>query len=71
MLDDDGAGVVGLEVVLAGVLADADAGGAAGVEGVAGAVDVVWLDVFGAVSFFSPTTGADASFSEEGFILSE
>lgn len=71
MLDDDGADVAVLGVVLGGVLAGADAGGAAGVEGVAGAVDVVWLDVLGAVSFFSPAAGADASLSEEGFILSE
>ncbi len=71
MLDDDGAGVVVLEGVLDGVLAGADEEGAAGVEEVAGAVDVVWFDVLGAASFFSPVAGADASFSEEGFILSE
>ena len=71
MLDDDGADVVVLGVVLGGALAGADAGEAAGVEGVAGPVDVVWLDVLGAVSFFSPTTGTGASLSEEGFILSE
>jgi hypothetical protein len=57
-----------LEVVLAGVLAGADEGGEAGVEG---AVDVVWSDVLGAASFFSPVAGAGASLSEEGFILSE
>jgi hypothetical protein len=71
VLDDDGAGVVGLDVVLDGVLAGIDEGEAAGVAGVAGAVDVVWLDVLGAASFFSPVVGADASLSEEGFILSE
>jgi hypothetical protein len=57
-----------LEVVLDGVLAGADAGEGAGVEG---AVGVVWSDVPGAASFFSPATGAGASLSEEGFILSE
>lgn len=71
MLDDDGAGVVALGVVVGGVLVGADEGGAAGVEGVAGAVDVVWLDVLVAASFFSPVAGADASLSAEGFILSE
>lgn len=68
---DDG-GVVAvfeaLEVVLDGVLAGADGGGEAGVEG---AVDAVWPDVLGAVSFFSPATGVGASLSDEGFILSE
>lgn len=71
MLEDDGAGVVGLEVVLAGVLTGADAGGAAGVEGVAGAVDVVWSDVLGAVSFFSSVLATGSSLPGEGFILSE
>jgi hypothetical protein len=71
VLDDDGAGVVVLGVVLGGVLAGTEEGGEAGVEGVEGVVDVVWLDVLGAVSFFSPVAGADASLSEEGFILSE
>jgi hypothetical protein len=71
VLEDDGAGVVVFDVVLDGVLAGADEGGAAGVAGVAGDVDVVWLDVLGTVSFFSPVVGADASLSEEGFILSE
>ena len=71
MLEDDGAVVVVLEVlevVLDGVLAGADAGGDSGVEG---AVDVVWSDVPGAASFFSPAAGAGASLSEEGFIFSE
>jgi hypothetical protein len=71
VLEDDGAVVVVLEVVavvLDGVLAGADAGEGAGVEG---AVDVVWSDVVGAVSFFSPSAGAGTSLSEEGFILSE
>ena len=57
-----------LEVVLDGVLAGMEDGGEAGVTG---AVDVVWSDVLGAVSFFSPVAGAGASLSEEGFILSE
>ena len=71
MLEDDCAGVVGLEVVLAGVLTGADAGGAAGVLGVAGAVDVVWSDVLGAVSFFSSVLATGSSLPGEGFILSE
>ena len=57
-----------VEVVLDGVLAGADAVGEAGVEG---AADVVWSDVLGAASFFSPVLGAGASLPEEGFILSE
>jgi len=57
-----------LEVVLDGVLAGVDEGGEAGA---AGAVDVGWPEVLGAVSFFSSVAGADASLSEEGFILSE
>ncbi len=71
MVEDDGAVVAVfevLEVVLDGVLAGADEGGEAGVEG---AVDVVWSDVLGAVSFFSPVVGVGASLPEEGFILSE
>ncbi len=71
MVEDDGAVVAVLElleVVLDGVLAGADAGGEAGVEGV---VDVVWSDVLGAASFFSPVLGAGASPPEEGFIFSE
>ena len=71
MLEDDG-GVVAvlevLEVVLDGVLAGADAGEGAGVEG---AVGVVWSDVVGAVSFFSSVLAIGTSLSEEGFILSE
>ena len=57
-----------VEGALDGVLAGADAGGEAGVEG---AVDVVWSDVLGAASFFSPVVGTGASLAEEGFILSE
>ena len=71
MVEDDGAVVAVFEVfevVLDGVLAGADEGGEAGVEG---AVDVVWSDVLGAVSFFSSILGADSSLPEEGFILSE
>lgn len=71
MLEDEGAVVAVLEVfelVLDGVLAGTDAGGEAGVGG---AVGVVWSDVAGTVSFFSPAAGAGASLSEEGFILSE
>ena len=60
--------VVVFEVVFDGVLAGVEEGGEAGVEGV---VDVVWSDVLGAASFFSPVAGADASLPEEGFILSE
>ena len=69
--EDDGALVAVLEVVDAvpdGVLAGADAGGEAGVEG---AAVVVWSDVLGAASFFSPVLGAGASLPEDGFILSE
>ena len=71
VLDDDGVVVVVLEVfevVLDGVLAGADAGEGAGVEG---AVGVVWSDVPGAVSFFSSVAAIGTSLSEEGFILSE
>ena len=71
MVEDDGvvvAGLGGVDVVLDGVLAGADAGGEAGVEGAAA---VVWSDVLGAASFFSPVLGAGASLPEEGFILSE
>ena len=70
-MEGDGAGVAVfevLEVVLDGVLAGVDAGGEAGVEG---AVDVVWSDVLGSASFFSPVVGAGASLPGEGFILSE
>jgi len=68
---DDGAVVAALEAVgaaLDGVLADADAGGEAGVEG---AGDVACSDVPGADSFFSPVLTAGVSLPEEGFILSE
>ena len=71
MLEDDGAVVAVLEVfelVLDGVLAGADVGGEVGVEG---AVDVVWSDVLGTVSFFSSVLGAGSSLPEEGFIFSE
>ena len=57
MVEDDGAAVGVLEVVLDGVLAGADAGVEAGVEG---AVDVVWSDVLGAASFFSPVVAIGA-----------
>lgn len=70
-MDDDGAGVAVLEVAGAGlgeVLAGADAGGEAGVVGVA---DVVGSDVLGAASFFSPVLGAGGSLPDDGFILSE
>ena len=71
VVEDDGAVVAVLEVVevvLDGMLAGADAGEEVGVEGAAG---VVWSDVLGAASFFSPAVGAGASLPEEGFILSE
>ena len=71
MAEDEGTVVAVLEVVeagLEGVLAGADAGGEVGVEGAA----VVWSDVLGAASFFSPVAGAGgASLPAEGFILSE
>lgn len=71
MVEDDG-GVVAvfelLEVVLDGVLAGADEGEAAGVEG---AVDVVCSDVLGAVSFFSSLLAVGCSLPGEGFIFSE
>ena len=57
-----------LEVVLDGVLAGADEEGEAGVEG---AVDVVWSDVLGAVSFFSSVLAIGTSLPGEGFIFSE
>lgn len=72
MVDDDDGAVVAVpeevEAVLDGLLAGADAGGDAGVEG---AAVVVWSDVLGASSFFSPAFGGGASLPEEGFILSE
>jgi hypothetical protein len=71
LVEDAGVVVVVFEVLgvaLDGVLAGTEDGGEAGVEG---AVDVVWSDVLGAVSFVSPVAGADDSLSEEGFILSE
>ena len=61
--------VVGVfEVVLDGVLAGADEGEAAGVEG---AVDVVCSDVLGAVSFFSSLLAVGCSLPGDGFIFSE
>ena len=71
MLEDDGAVVAVLEVfelVLDGVLAGADVGGEDGVEG---AVDVVWSDVLGAVSFFSSVLAIGCSLPGEGFNFSE
>lgn len=71
MVEDDGSVVAVfevLEVVLDVVLPGTDEGGEAGVEG---AVDVVWSDVLGAVSFFSSVLDAGSSLPEEGFILSE
>ena len=71
MLEDDGAVVVVLELVavmLDGVLAGADAGEGAGVEG---AVGVVWSDVAGAVTFFSSVLAIGSSLPGEGFIFSE
>ena len=64
----EGVAVGVFEVVLDGVLAGTDEGGAAGVEG---GVDVVWSDALGAVSFVSVVAGAGASLPAEGFILSE
>jgi type IV secretory pathway VirB10-like protein len=68
VVEEDGAAVAVFEVVLDGVLAGTDEGGEAGVEG---AVDVIWSDVLGAVSFFSSVLGAGSSLPDEGFILSE
>jgi hypothetical protein len=62
------AGVEGPEVVFAGVLAGA------GVEEGAGAVGlavVVFSDVLGVASFFSPVAGAGSSLPGDGFSLSE
>ncbi|HSL03147.1 MAG TPA: hypothetical protein VK901_06370 [Nitrospiraceae bacterium] len=66
--EDAGVDVEVLEVVLDEVLAGMGEDWVAGVEG---AVDVVWLDVFGAVSFFSSVVAIGTSLPEEGFILSE
>jgi hypothetical protein len=68
VVEDAGEVVAVLGVVLDGVLAGAAAGGE---DGVGDAADVVWSDVLGADSFFSPVFGAGASLPEEGFILSE
>jgi hypothetical protein len=71
VVEDDGSVVAVfdvLDVVLDGVPPGTDEGGEAGVEG---AVDVVWSDVLGAVSFFSSVLDAGSSLPEEGFILSE
>ena len=68
MLEDAGAGVDVFEVVLDGVLAGTDEGEEAGVVG---AVDVVWSDVLGAVSFFSSVLAIGCSLPGEGFIFSE
>ena len=64
-----GAGAVvavfeGLEVVFAGVGVEEGAG-------VVGLVGVVFSDVLGAASFFSPVVDAGASLPGDGFILSE
>jgi len=67
VVEDDGA-VVAVFEVLEVVLAGTDEGGEAGVEG---AVDVVWSDVLGAVSFFSSVLDAGSSLPAEGFIFSE
>jgi hypothetical protein len=68
VLEDAGAGVDVFEVVLDGVLAGTDEGEEAGVVG---AVDVVWSDVLGAVSFFSSGLAIGCSLPGEGFIFSE
>ena len=62
------AGVEGVEVGLAGVLAGA---GVEEGEGVVGPVVVVFSDVLGVPSFFSPVAGAGASLPGDGFSLSE
>jgi hypothetical protein len=67
-VEDEGVVVEVFEVVLDGVLAGADEGGDAGVEG---AVDVVCSDVFGAVSFFSSLLAVGCSLPGDGFIFSE
>ena len=68
MVEVDGVVVAVLEGGLDGVLAGTDEGGEAGVEG---AVDVVWSDVLGAVSFFSSVLAIGCSLPGEGFIFSE
>jgi hypothetical protein len=71
VVEDDGAVVAEFEVLAAaldGVLAGADAGGEAVVEG---AVLGVWSEVLGTASFFSPTVEAGASSPAVGFNLSE
>jgi type IV secretory pathway VirB10-like protein len=68
VVEDVGVGVDVFEVVLDGVLAGTDEGGEAGVVG---AVDVVWSDVLGAVSFFSSVLAIGCSLPGEGFIFSE
>ena len=57
-----------LEVVLDGALAGVAVGDAAGVAEV---VVVVFSDVLGAASFFSPVVGVGVSLPADGFILSE
>ncbi|HSS30665.1 MAG TPA: hypothetical protein VLL06_06580 [Nitrospiraceae bacterium] len=54
--------------VFDGVLGGADAGGEVGVEA---GVGIVWSEVLGVASFFSPVVDAGASLPAEGFILSE
>jgi hypothetical protein len=68
VVEDVGVGVDVFEVVLDGVLAGTDEGGEAGVVG---AVDVVWSDVLGVVSFFSSVLAIGSSLPGEGFIFSE
>lgn len=67
MVEDAGAAVVVFEVF--DVVLDGTEEGEA--VGAAGAVGVVWSDVLGVVSFFSPVSGTGASLPAEGFILSE
>jgi hypothetical protein len=68
VLEDDGVVVAVSEAVLGVVLAGTVEGGEAGV---AGAPDVVWSDVLGAVSFFSSVLAVGSSLPGEGFIFSE
>ena len=70
-VEDDDAGVVVFEVFdveFDEVLAGTEEGGEAGATG---AVVVVWSDVLGDASFFSPVVGTGASLPGEGFIFSE